>query len=147
MAGRRRDQRRILEASLIASVLSGAPSTSWMLARRGPAAAARSGVEATRAIGVLVPEAGHPTRPGRPGVIRGVAGHLAVSLLVGEALGSVLPRRRAVAAGAVAGLAIGAINLMVIAPRWFPEIAALDLGPQLADNAAFGAIFAAIADR
>jgi hypothetical protein len=41
--------------------------------------------------------------------------------------------------GAVAGLAIAAVDLGVIGRR-FPRISALPLAPQLADHVAFGAI-------
>jgi hypothetical protein len=136
----RRGQRRILEGAAIAAGLSGAPSTLAAAVADGPRAAARQGREATRAIGTLLP-------PGRPGLARGAAGHLAISLAVGELLGATLPRRGAVAAGALAGLGIGWVDLVVIARRRFPAIAALPLGRQLADHVAFGALFAAVADR
>jgi hypothetical protein len=136
----RRAQRRILEAAGVASVLSGAPSTAWTVVRSSPGEALSSGVAATRAIGVLVP-------PGRPGLFRGALAHGVISLVVGEALGAALPARRSVAWGGLAGLAVGWVNLAVVARRAFPELAALPLGPQLADNAAFGAVFAAVADR
>ena len=136
-----RSQRRILEGAAVAAVLSGAPSSVWALARGGsPRAAWASGVEATRAIGTLVP-------PGRPGSVRGALAHAAISVAVGEALGAWVPRSRSVAWGALGGLAVGWVNLGVIARRRYPQIAALPLGPQLADNAAFGAVFAAVADR
>jgi hypothetical protein len=136
----RRTQRRILEAAGVASLVSGAPSTVWTTARSSPGAALRSGLEATRAIGTLIP-------PGRPSLWRGALGHAVISLAVGEALGATLPARRPVIWGALAGLAVGWVNLGVLARRAFPELAALPLGPQLADNAAFGAVFAAVADR
>lgn len=135
-----RSRRRILEGAAVAAVLSGVPSTSWALVRSSPREALRAGREATRTIGTLVP-------PGRPGLVRGAAAHLAISLAVAEALGRGLPRERSVRWGALAGLGIGWLNLAVIAPRAFPALAALPLGPQLADNAAFGAVFAAVVDR
>ena len=136
----RRTQRRIWEAAAVASLLSGVPSTAWATVRASPGEALSSGVEATRAIGSLLP-------PGRPGVWRGAVAHGAISLAVGEALGATLPARRSVAWGALAGLAVGWVNLAVVARRFFPRLAALPLGTQLADNAAFGAVFAAVADR
>jgi hypothetical protein len=95
--------------------------------------------DATRAVGTLVP-------PGRPSFIRGAIVHLGISVTFGEALARTLPQRRSVVWGAAAGLAIGVINVGVIGRR-FPAISALPLIPQLADNAAFGALFAAVADR
>ena len=50
-----------------------------------------------------------------------------------------LPRRRTVAWGAAAGLAIGVADLAV-ADRRFPAIAVLPRLPQLADHLAFGAL-------
>src|SRR5439155_1517772 len=64
-----------------------------------------------------------------------VPAHLAVSL--GWAF--VLPRRAGVAGGALAGLAIAALDLGVLA-RWFPRVRALPLGPQVADHVVYGAV-------
>ena len=131
-----RDRRAILQGAAVASVVSGVPSSACALVRgRDPRA---EGVTATRAIGTLV-------WPGTPGLVRGMLAHGAVSLAIGGVLGVTLPRRQSVVWGALAGLAIGWVNLAVIAPRRYPAIASLPLGPQLADNAAFGAIFAATA--
>jgi hypothetical protein len=140
LAAVNRRRAAILEGAAVAAVLSGAPSTAWALAHGSPRSAIDGGLEATRAIGTLV-------WPGSPGIIRGAVAHGAISLAVGGALGLTLPRERSVAWGAVAGLAVGWVNLAVIARRRYPAIAVLPLGPQLADNAAFGAIFAAVADR
>ena len=131
-----RDRRAILRGAAVASVASGMPSSAYALLHgRDPRA---QGVAATRAIGTLV-------WPGEPGLVRGALAHGAISLAIGGVLGVTLPRRRSVAWGALAGLAIGWVNLGVIAPQRYPAIASLPLGPQLADNVAFGAIFAAAA--
>lgn len=130
----------ILQGAAVASVLSGAPSTAWALRTGSPGQALSGGLAATRAIGTLV-------WPGSPGLIRGALAHGVISLAVGGGLGVTLPRERSVAWGAAAGLAVGGVNLAWVARRRYPAIAALPLGPQLADNAAFGAIFAAVADR
>jgi len=52
-----------------------------------------------------------------------------------------LPRQHTTAWGAVFGLAMGLVNLRLVAPRWFKDIAALPIGWQLADHLAFGAVF------
>lgn len=131
-----RDQRAILRGAALASVASGVPSSVYALMRgRDPWA---QGVAATRAIGTLV-------WPGTPSLLRGALAHGAISLAVGELLGVTLPRRRSIAWGTLVGLGVGWVNLSVIAPRRYPAIASLPLGPQLADNAAFGAILAATA--
>jgi hypothetical protein len=135
-----RARRRIIEASAVAAVLGGAPSTLDALRRhRDPRAAVTYVRDATRAVGTLVP-------PGRPGFLRGTVIHVGISVLCGEALARTLPERRSTIWGAAAGLALGVINVGLIGRR-FPAIAALPLVPQLADNVAFGAVFALVVDR
>ena len=95
--------------------------------------------DATCAIGTLVP-------PGRPGFIRGAIVHLGISAACGEALARALPEHNSVGWGAAAGFAIGVVNVGVIGRR-FPAIRALPLVPQLADNTAFGLVFAFVVDR
>ena len=95
--------------------------------------------DATSAVGTLLP-------PGRPGFIRGAVIHFGISVACGEALAHALPETHSVRWGAAAGLAIGVVNVGVIGRR-FPAIRALPLIPQLADNLAFGAVFALVVDR
>lgn len=123
----------------MASLLGGAPSTVIAVVTGGPGRGAEYLLDTTRRVGVLVP-------PFRPGLTRGVVAHLAISLLVGEMLARVVPRRRSVLWGGLAGLATGIVNVGVVGRR-IPAIASLPLGPQLADNVAFGVVFAVIADR
>jgi hypothetical protein len=135
-----RSRRRIVEAAAIAGVLSGAPSATCAVVAGGSLRSLVDyGINATRAAGTLIP-------PGRPGVVRGLIAHCVMSLLVGEALARLLPKRRSVIWGGVGGLCIGTFNLGVIGRR-LPAIRALSLGPQLADHVAFGALFAAVVDR
>ena len=135
-----RSRRRIVEATAIAGLVSGAPSAAHAFNASGDLRAVVDyGMRATRAAGTLVP-------PGKPGLTRGVLAHIVVSFLVGELLARVLPNRHAVIWGTVAGLFVGAFNLGVVGRR-FPAIRELPLGPQLADNMAFGALFAAVVDR
>ncbi len=135
-----RTRRRTAEATTFAAIFSSAPSTAHALVSGRDA---RSVVDyltgATRAIGVLVP-------PGKPGLLRGAVAHTLLSIAAGEVLSRVLPQRHSIAWGAAAGLAMGIVNVGVIGRR-FPSIRALPRGPQLADNVAFGAMFAAVADR
>lgn len=135
-----RDRRRVWQAIAVAATLSGVPSTLDALVKqhslRGAAVYVR---DATSAIGTLVP-------PGRPGVRRGGAVHVAISVGCGEALARALPREHSVAWGAAAGLAIGVVNVGMIG-RLFPAIRALPLIPQLADHVMFGTLFAAVVDR
>jgi hypothetical protein len=137
----RRPQRRVLEGAAVASVLSGTPSVVHALAtRRSLRGTVEYGLEATRAIGTLVP-------PRRPGLVRGALIHGVISVAVAEALAAALPSEHSVLSGTVAGFGVGVVNLGVVARRRYPALAALPLGAQLADNAAFGAVFAAVADR
>jgi hypothetical protein len=135
-----RRRRRIAEAVLVSAAVSGLPSTLHALAaRRSLRAAGAAALEATRAVGTLIP-------PGRPGVVRGAVVHLAISAACGEGLARTLPRHHTVAWGAGAGLLIGIVNVGVIG-RAFPAIRALPFAPALADNVAFGVLFALVVDR
>jgi len=64
--------------------------------------------------------------------------HLAFSFGWAVVLARVLPRRHTVAAGALAGLAIAALDLGV-GRRRFPRVRELQLLPQVADHLAYGA--------
>ena len=135
-----RDRRRVTEATLLAATFSGLPSTLHaLITRRSLRSAAVYVYDTTRAVGTLVP-------PGRPGLGRGVAVHLAISMLCGEMLARTLPRDHPVEWGAAAGFVIGVINVGVIG-RSFPAISGLPLVPQLADNLMFGMVFGAVLDR
>lgn len=134
------DRRGVVEATALAAVLSGVPSTLHAFIKgRGLRAAAAYVYDATRAVGTLVP-------PGRPGFGRGAVVHLAISTLCGEALARTLPTGHSAEWGAAAGLAIGVVNVGVIG-RSFPAIRGLPLLPQLADNMMFGAVFAVTLER
>jgi hypothetical protein len=123
-----------LRAGAIAGAVSGAPSTVHALVTR------RSPLDAVRAAGTLL--LGEDAPPRRL-VVAGVAAHGVVSLGWGVALAVVLPRRRAVLCGAVAGLAIAGVDLGVLGGRW-PRIRALPLLPQIADHVVYGAVVGAV---
>jgi hypothetical protein len=72
--------------------------------------------------------------------------HAGLSLGWAAVLTRVLPRRWPVLGGAVAGLAIAALDLG-LARRYWPRIAALPLVPQVADHVAFGALVGTVAAR
>jgi hypothetical protein len=135
-----RDRRRVVEATVIAAVFSGLPSTVHAAIRQRTLRSAAVYVyDTTRAVGTLVP-------PGRPGFGRGVVVHFAISVLCGVTLARTLPRGQSAAWGAAAGLLIGVINFGVVGRR-FPAISRLPLVPQLADNVMFGTVFALVLDR
>jgi hypothetical protein len=103
--------------------LSGIPSTAYaLLTGNDP-------LEATRAAGAMV---------GRPDSIAAAAlVHCAVSLFWVVVLWLWLPRGMVWALLAAAGIAL--LDLRVIAPVFFPEVARLDFWPQFADHLAWGA--------
>jgi hypothetical protein len=136
---RRRSERRILEATIAASLLSAAPSVLSTVQRDGVREAWGYGLRATRAIATLVP-------PGRPDLIVGAATHLGISAAFGQALGRFLPLRRSALWGAFCGAAMGLVGAGVVGRR-SAAIRALPFSHQLADNIAFGIIFALVADR
>jgi hypothetical protein len=108
--------------------LSGAPSTLHALATR------RDPLEAALAAGsILLPGETRRTRL----LAAAVPVHLALSL--GWALALDRAGVRSARRGALAGLAIGAVDLS-LAARVLPRIRALPLLPQLADHGAYGAV-------
>jgi hypothetical protein len=126
---------RVLRAAAVAAALSGIPSTVHAIAT------GRDPLEATLAAGsILLPG---ETRRGRL-LAAAVPVHLALSL--GWTV--VLDRAgvRGARAGALAGLAIAAVDLGV-AGRRVARVRALPLLPQLADHAAFGAFAGLFLER
>jgi hypothetical protein len=122
-------RRNALAAGGIAAVVSSLPSTLVALAT------GRDPLEATIAAGsVLAPK---ETRRSRL-VAAAVPVHLTLSLAWAFLLERTLPRGRELRAGALAGLAIGTVDL-TLAGRLFPRVRALPLLPQLADHVAYGA--------
>jgi len=121
----------------VAAVLSGAPSTLHALATH------TSPLEATLAAGtVLAPRATSRTVL----LLAAVPVHLALSFGWALALAAVLPRRRTVAWGTLAGLAIAALDLGVVGRR-YPRIRALAPVPQVLDHVAYGATVGAVLSR
>lgn len=125
-----------LVAGAIAAVVSGAPSTVHAVAT------GRDVLETVRAAGsILLPGASDLKLIAAAPIVHG-----ALSLGWGAVLGLILPRRRTVAWGAAAGLAIGAFDLG-LARRWFPLIGALPPWPQFADHLAYGVVVGAVLSR
>ena len=124
-----RPLRKTVRAGLFAAVVSGAPSTIHAIAT------GRDPFEATEAAGsILLPG----ERRRGPLLAAAVPVHLGISIGWAVVLSAVLPRRKAILAGAAAGLAIAALDLGVVGRR-FERIRALPLGPQLADHVLYGA--------
>jgi hypothetical protein len=126
-----------MAAGAVAAVVSGAPSTLWALAAGGEA------LEPTLAAGsILLPRERRRARL----VAAAVPVHLALSIGWALVLAAVLPRGRAVSAGAAAGLGIAAFDLGLLG-RLFPRVQALPLAPQVADHALYGATVGFVLDR
>jgi len=131
------DLRVGLRAGAVAAALSGAPSTVYALAT------GRSPFDAVEAAGtLLLPDDAPPSARAAAGLVA----HGAISLGWGVVLAVVLPRRRTVVWGALAGLAIAGLDLGVLGRRW-PRIRALPTAPQVADHVAFGALVGAAVSR
>ena len=126
-----------LRAGAVAGALSGVPSTVHAIAT------GRSPFDALQAAGtlLLVDDA-----PSSAQAAAGVVAHSAISLGWGIVLAAVLPRRRTVVWGALAGLAVAGLDLGVLGRRW-PRIRALPTLPQVADHIAFGALVGAVVSR
>jgi hypothetical protein len=119
---------RAIRAAAWAAALSGVPSTLHALAT------GRDPLEATLAAGtILLPRETRRTRL----LAAAVPVHLALSL--GWSLALDRAGVRGARDGALAGLAIGALDLG-LAGRGLPRVRALPLLPQLADHALFGAV-------
>ena len=118
-----------------AAVLSGAPSTIHALA------SGRDPLAATKAAGAILLPSSERTLSL---VLAAVPVHVTISLgwaLVLDRAGVRDPIR-----GTAAGLAIAALDLVVVGRR-FGRIRSLPLGPQLLDHAAYGAIVGLVLGR
>ena len=126
-----------LVAGAAAALLSGAPSTLHAVATgRDPIAAT------VAAGGLMLPRERSRVRL----VVAGGVVHVTISLAWGLVLAALLPRRRTVAAGALAGFAIATLDLSV-AGRRGARIRELPRVPQLADHVAYGAVAAVVISR
>jgi hypothetical protein len=133
---------RWARAGLWAAALSGFPSTAWTLSRRGDISAS------TEALGAdLLELAGVEGGRLRRLVVAGAA-HVGISLVWARLLRRLgdRPPLRASSYGIAAGLAIGLLDLKVVGRR-LPRVSRLELGPQLADHAAFGAVVGCLLSR
>jgi hypothetical protein len=124
----------IFYAWLAATLLSGIPSTLYALATGGDP------LQATRAAAAMFPLSGRLFADA-------ALVHGAVSLFWAAILFFVLPRRHTVAWAIGAALLIGVLDLRVIAPRFFPEVAALQFWPQMADHLMWGACFGLVLQK
>jgi hypothetical protein len=121
--------RDLAAAWLVATVFSGAPSTLHALATGG------NPWEATFAAGRMLVDSASPV------VLFAAAAivHPLVSAFWTTVAAFVLPVRRTTLAATGFAAAVGVLDLLFIAPRWFPEVAALAFWPQMADHLMWGA--------
>jgi len=128
----RRTFAELVRAWLAATLLSGLPSTAWALATGGDIS------EATRAAGAML-------LPGETSLAKlaGAAAlvHCTVSLFWALPLWRWLPRQATLEWALLAAVLIALVDLKLIAPLFFPQVAALDFWPQLADHLMWGAAF------
>jgi hypothetical protein len=119
----------LLCAWLVATLLSGLPSTVYAYVTGGDVMAA------SRAAAAMVGRAeGLPSQV----FVAAAAVHAAVSLFWAVVLAMLLPRRGTVLCALLASAGIALLDLRVIAPAWFPAVAALPIAPQLADHLMWG---------
>lgn len=127
----------VATAAVVAAGISGLPSTVHAVVT------GRSPLEATEAAGsILLPA---ETRRGRL-IAAAALIHLALSGFWASVLALLLPRRLPKLSGAIGGIAIAVVDLMVIGRRW-ARIRALPLGSQFADHVAFGIVVATVLSR
>jgi hypothetical protein len=123
-----------LVAGLVAAVVSGAPSTLVTLAR-GEDVLAAGRAAGTLLVGERV--------PGPLLLAAALPVHLVLSVGWAHALAAVVPWGRELGGCAAGGLAIAALDLVVIGRR-FPRIRALPQGRQWADHLAYGVTVGAV---
>jgi hypothetical protein len=122
----------VLAAAWTAILVSGTPSTLYALVTGSDA------TEATLAAGAML----LPASSNTPALFTAAAVvHVAVSLFWAAILVAILPRRHALLCATAAAALIAFVDLRLIAPAFFPEVASLPFGPQLADHLMWGASF------
>jgi hypothetical protein len=120
----------LLVSGAAATLLSGLPSTLYAIAMREDVSAA------TRAAGAMVlgPRASFAEL-----FLAAAFVHVAISFFWAAILVAILPRQRTIMWAIVGAMLIGVLDLRVIAPVFFPEVAALPFLQQMADHLMWGA--------
>lgn len=127
-----RTKRELLYAWLLATLLSGIPSTVYALLTGGDP------TEATRAAGAMLLSSENSFEKL---LLAATLVHALVSLFWAVVLWLTLPRRHTMLWALLASAAIALLDLRLIAPAFFPEVAALAFWPQLADHLMWGACY------
>jgi hypothetical protein len=125
-----RTKRDLFYAWLLATLLSGIPSTLYALLTGGDP------TDAIRAAGAMLlrTEVSFPKLFASAAVV-----HAVISLFWASLLWFALPFRHTTLWALAASAAIALLDLRIIAPAFFPEVAALDFWPQFADHVMWGA--------
>ena len=119
----------VLYAWIAATLLSGIPSTLHALLTGGDV------TEATRAAGAMLVS---PLSPLPRLFLAAALTHAVVSLFWTAIFVMVLPLRHTLIGAVLAAALIALLDLRVIAPLFFPEVAALAFWPQFADHLMWG---------
>ena len=119
-----------LIAGSVATALSGIPSTLYSAATGADIA------EPTRAAGAMLVAANSSDLQL---LTAAAVVHIAVSFFWSGILILILPRTSITSACVLAASLIGVLDLRVIAPHFFPEVARLPFLPQMADHLMWGA--------
>jgi len=127
-----RTKRELLYAWLLATLLSGIPSTVYALLTGGDP------LEATQAAAAMLLRSESSLIKL---LLAATLVHAAVSLFWSVVLWLALPDRRTILWALLASAAIALVDLSVIAPAFFPEVAALAFWPQFADHLMWGACY------
>jgi hypothetical protein len=123
--------RDLFQAWLVATVFSGLPSTLHALVTGADP------LEATRAAGAML----LPAATGTWTLVAAAAiVHPAVSAFWAAVFGLLLPRPGVALWAVIGSAAVALLDLLVIAPLFFPAVAALPFWPQLADHLMWGAL-------
>jgi hypothetical protein len=129
-----RTGRELFYGWLLATLLSGIPSTVYALLTGADP------LEPPRAAAAMLLRA---ESEGWRMFAAATVVHFAVSLFWAIVLWRLLPARHTMLWALAASFAIALIDLRLIAPAFFPEVAALDFWPQVADHLMWGACFGA----
>jgi hypothetical protein len=127
--------RTALVAGGWAGVLSGIPSTVYLLLTGG---------DFFTAVDALVAMVTTNDLPTLYRISIAAAVHFAVSFFWASVLVVLMPRRAPIIGALIASVLIALLDLGLIAPHFFPEVAALAFIPQLADHLAWGATVGAV---
>lgn len=123
--------RDLLYACLAATLFSGIPSTLHAILTGGDP------LEATRAAGAMLAP---PTASTTALVLAAAVVHPAISLFWTAVFALLLPRGHLLAWAVLGSAAVALLDLLLIAPLFFPSVAALPFWPQFADHLMWGAL-------